>query len=136
MNISDKAGAYREAFRVLKLGGTAAFAHLNAGPNGTQQFPQPWATVAENSFLADDGETRRDIIAAGFEILSFTDRSDANLAAQVAQRQRLETGDLPVLGVHVVHGPDFVRLQINSLRALEEGRIRPVEILARKPNFR
>lgn len=41
MNISDKAGAYREAFRVLRPGGIAALAHLNAGPNGTPQFPQP-----------------------------------------------------------------------------------------------
>jgi hypothetical protein len=41
-----------------------------------------------------------------------------------------------VLGVHVVHGQDFVRLQINTLRALEEGRIRPVELLARKPDLR
>jgi sarcosine/dimethylglycine N-methyltransferase len=136
MNIADKAGAYREAYRVLKPGGTMALAHLNAGPNGAPVFPQPWASVPENSFLADDEETRRDIVAAGFEILSFADRSEAHLAAQIALRHRLEAGDLPVLGVHVVHGQDFPRLQINSLRALEERRIRPVEILARKPASR
>ncbi|MBV8397936.1 MAG: class I SAM-dependent methyltransferase [Acetobacteraceae bacterium] len=133
MNIADKAGAYREAFRVLKPSGLMALAHVNAGPNGRPVFPQPWASVPEQSFLADDAETRRDILAARFEILSFVDRSAANLAAQIALRQKLEAGELPVLGVHVVLGPDFARLQINTLRALEEGRIRPVEILARKP---
>lgn len=133
MNIADKAGAYREAFRVLKPGGVVVLAHLDAGANGTPDFPQPWASIPENSFLADDEETKCDILAAGFEILSFNDRSEANLAAQISLRQKLEAGEAPVLGVHVVHGPEFVQLQINSLRALEEGRIRPVEILARKP---
>jgi sarcosine/dimethylglycine N-methyltransferase len=135
MNIEDKAAAYREAFRVLKPGGVLALAHLNAGPNGPPVFPQPWASVPENSFLADDEETTRDIRAAGFVILSFTDRSDASLAAQTALRHKLGEQELPVLGVHVVHGQDFLRLQTNTLRALEEGRIRPVEVLARKPTL-
>jgi SAM-dependent methyltransferase len=90
MNIADKAGVYREAFRVLKPGGLLVLAHLNAGPNGLPEFPQPWAAIPENSFLADDEETKRDLTAAGFETLSFEDHTDASLPSQIAFRKKIE----------------------------------------------
>ena len=65
---------YREAFRVLKPGGRLVLSHINAGPNGPVEFfPVGWASVPENSFLATHEETRRDLAAAGFEILTFRD---------------------------------------------------------------
>jgi SAM-dependent methyltransferase len=136
MNIADKAGVYREAFRVLKPGGRLVLSHVNAGPNGPPefpvQFPVPWAAVAENSFLATDEETRRDLVAAGFEIVTFRDTTPA--AAQVQAILRvLETDGLPLLGVHVFVGEHFLERQINSMHAVKDGRIRSVEIVASKP---
>ena len=133
MNIADKARFYAEAFRVLRPGGVLALANVVAGTGGAMIYPVPWASTAAESFLATVDETRRDIAAAGFEIVAFEDTSAARRAAARANRQKLETAGLPRLGVHVFLGERYRDFQINSARNTETGAIGSIEVLARKP---
>ena len=133
MNIADKKGFYAEAFRVLKPGGVAALSNLLAGPSGLPLFPVPWAEGPATSFLSGEADTRADILAAGFEILSFRDTASETVPKQSAIRRKLEAEGMPPLSLRVLMGERMRDLTINSIRSLEEGRAVPVEILVRKP---
>src|SRR3954447_13234738 len=71
MNIADKPRFYREALRALRPGGVLALSNVCAGEAGEPYFPVPWATTRDTSFLAAVAQTRTDLEAAGFEIVSF-----------------------------------------------------------------
>jgi len=77
MNISDKRGVFREAFRVLRPGGSLALSLAGAGSAGEPRYPLPWATTTATSFLATPDEIRGDLLAAGFQIVFVRDISAA-----------------------------------------------------------
>lgn len=131
MNIADKARFYREAFRVLKPGGRCAFANLISGDGGEPHYPVPWAETCETSFLASEDETRADIAAAGFDVVSINVTSEDPVTARQA-RLKLESGWRPNLSPHIFIGERMFTYQMNNFRNGEEGRVKRIEIVARK----
>ncbi len=134
MNIEDKLGMYREAFRALKPGGRMALSNLCAGADTSGfRFPVPWAETAATSFLVTPEAMRADLVAAGFEIVMFRDTTVETLPGTVRNRERLERDGPPALGTHLILGERLIEMTINSARNMEEGRGATIEALVRKP---
>jgi ubiquinone/menaquinone biosynthesis C-methylase UbiE len=133
MNIADKAAFHREIARVLKPGGWVVLSEISAGSGAAPDFPTPWARSAETSFLATADETRRSLVAAGFTIIEERDTREQAIASGTRARAMVERGEKPPhRAVQLIHG-DLAREAVaNSARGVQDGRLVPIEILARK----
>jgi SAM-dependent methyltransferase len=119
MNISDRAGLYREIRRVLKQGGR--FATYDVVLNGGEpHYPVPWARTPATSFLLTAAVTREIIEPAGFRTLAWQDDTEAAKAWCAHLRA---SGPPPSPNLGVVMGPDFAQLAANLGRNLMEGRL-------------
>jgi SAM-dependent methyltransferase len=127
MNIADKERLYRQLHRVVRPGGRLAMHEIVAGPNGPIHFPVPWATEPSISHLRPAEEVRALIGRLGFESLAWRDQSVPSLDWV---RERIAAaaaaGGPPVLGVHLVLGPEAPTMFANVARNLVEDRIRVI----------
>jgi sarcosine/dimethylglycine N-methyltransferase len=119
MNISDRAGLYREIRRVLKRGGRFATYDVVL-KSGEPHYPVPWARTPATSFLFTAAATREAIEPAGFRTLTWQDDSEA---AKAWITQLRASGPPPSPNLGVVMGPDFAELSANLGRSLMESRL-------------
>lgn len=133
MNIEDKPALYREVRRVLKPGAMFGIYDILVGPaGGALQFPVPWATTQDASFLAGIGDMQAMLDAAGFEVLSCEDRTDYARGFFEKLRQQAAAGGPPQFGLSLIMGEDFRIKVANMIRNVNEGRCGPWEIVCRK----
>ena len=132
MNIPDKAGLFREVHRVLEPGGVLGVYDILRGAGGAElDFPVPWATTPDTSFLASIEEMREALVSAGFTIERESER--AAFAREFFQTLRTRsTGAPSPLGLHIIMGDDFAAKVSNMARNVESGRCAPWELVCRK----
>jgi ubiquinone/menaquinone biosynthesis C-methylase UbiE len=133
MNIADKVALYREIHRVLKPGGWLVLSEIAKGEGADVDYPTPWAQSASGSFLATPEETRHALLEAGFavDLMHDTIRQSRDFAAR--SRAMVARGEKPPhRAVMLIHGENAFRAIANTGRGLAEGRIVPIEVVARR----
>jgi SAM-dependent methyltransferase len=122
MNIEDRARLYSQMHRVLKPGGRLAIYDVTAGAKGPLIYPVPWARTKELSFLLTPQEMRKALNDAGFNEISWNDKTASGIEWFEQQARRSPEQAKPALGLHIVMGPEFAEMAANFARNLNEGR--------------
>ena len=134
MNIADKAALYREIRRVLKPGGWLILSEVARGTGAEIDYPTPWAATREASFLQTPEETRAGLEAAGFRVERMADKVAQSKAWGQRVRALVERGEKPPhRAVELIHGDLAPTAMANMSVGLREGRVLPIEVLARAP---
>lgn len=135
MNVEDKLGWLKEAYRVIKPGGRAVLYEVCGHKNTPIHFPVPWAQDSSMSFLVPPESFRAVITSAGFEIEVWNDKTDLAQKAFANMPEPKGEQNLPELGVHLLVGNDIRTKAFNLRRNLDDERVSLIETVAVKPSI-
>jgi SAM-dependent methyltransferase len=136
MNIADKTRLFSEVRRVLKPGGIFGIYDQMREADGEFDFPVPWASVPQTSFVETPATYKRLLTEVGFEIIWERSCRDDALAS-FNQQTAAQPGaiGLPPLGVHVTMGSGAVQKMANHRKNIERGLVAPNELVVQVPAF-
>lgn len=129
MNIADKRAFFAEMARVVKPGSHVAIYDPIGGDGRALDYPVPWARTAEMSRLISETATRAALRGAGLEVLEWRDVTAVAVEWFAARARK---GGAP-LGLHLLTGAEWPTMVGNMRENLATGRLRAVQILARRP---
>ncbi len=129
MNIFDRTRLYSEIARVLKPGAIFCLFDMMKKGSHAVRYPVPWAQSTQTSYLRTADETFELLDNAGFYIDEVEDRS---AFAEDFFKQHILAESEASLGIHLLMGENAVEKLKNVLWNLENGRIVPVQMVARR----
>ncbi len=133
MNIADKARLFAETRRVLKPGAPFGVYDIMQVADGALPYPMPWAATKETSFVETSATYRALLQAAGFAIVSETDRGDMTRALVLQMREKTAKEGPPLLSLHTLMGPATSERLGNAIKTVEARIVSPIEIIAKVP---
>ena len=133
MNIEDKEKLTSEVMRVLQPRSCfGIYDVMRTGP-GDLAYPVPWATTADLSAVAEPERYKKALQEAGFTVISERNRRDFALAFFADLKAKTTAaGGPPALGLHILMGKNTPEKVQNMIDSISNGRIAPVELIARK----
>lgn len=133
MNIEDKEELASELARVLRPGACLGIYDVMRTGEGDLAFPVPWAATAELSAVTEPERYKNALQAAGFAVIAERNRRDFALTFFAELRAKsAAAGGPPPLGLHVLMGKSTPEKVKNMIDNISEGRIAPIELIARK----
>lgn len=133
MNIEDRAQFYGELARISRQGASLCMFDVMKGPAAGMHYPVPWAETETHSFLKTPDETSDLVRQAGFDIVATTSlREFAIDFFRNAFAKAAKLDGPPPLGLHILTGSNTQEKFANYAKALDEHRIDPVIIVAKR----
>jgi ubiquinone/menaquinone biosynthesis C-methylase UbiE len=133
MNIDDKAKLCSEVSRVLRPSSLFGIYDIMSIGDGELTFPVPWATTATSSAVAKPAQYREALERTGFTVIAERNRRDFAVAFYDQLRAKTAaTGGPPPLGLHILMGRNTPEKVQNMIENVSNGRVAPVELIARK----
>ena len=126
MYVSDKGRLYREARRVLRVGGRLALHEILGGSVSSLHYPVPWASDSSSSFLVSGDRMRATLAECGFRQVEWRDDTPNSIEWARKPVAPSSSGALRD-ALRALLGPDYGQRVENVRRNLIEGRIEVVQ---------
>ena len=123
MNIPDKKKFYSEINRVLKVGGHFLYYDILRKGDGEINYPMPWASTADLSFLFKENEMDNILEQFGLTKEQSTDQTQAGVDFFNVLVAKLKEFGPPKMGLNVLMGESTKPKLMNLLTHLQSGEL-------------